>query len=262
MGRFMGRILYALPGRYRSRLRENATQAGYTDAAFARRAAAEVGAMILEMPKVWFREDECIGRVRCDDGQVIKDLAQTGNGILFLIPHHGGFEIAVRYLSKLVPMTIMFRRPRLNALAPVIEYLREATTVASVPAGRSGVRGFVSALRRGEAVGMLPDQVPSQGNGVWASFFGKDAYTVILPGRLAEQTGSTVVMVCCERLARGSGWHLRLTPVAHPLPEGTAAQACAMNAAMEAIIRTAPEQYLWGYHRYKSPKPAPSLNPA
>jgi len=30
--------------------------------------------------------------------------------------------------------------------------------------------------------------------------------------------------------------------------------AALVNGAMESLIRRAPGQYLWGYHRYKSPR--------
>jgi lauroyl/myristoyl acyltransferase len=39
LGRLIGRLVYACPGKYRQRLRANATQAGYPGAAFARQAA-------------------------------------------------------------------------------------------------------------------------------------------------------------------------------------------------------------------------------
>src|SRR5690606_20187557 len=71
-GRVLGRLIYAWPGRYRQRLRANAAQAGYPDAAFARRAAAETGAMILEMPKVWFRSAESLSKVVSDDFHVVE----------------------------------------------------------------------------------------------------------------------------------------------------------------------------------------------
>ena len=60
VGRAIGRFVYALPGRYRQRLRANAAQAGYDDPAFARRAAGETGAMILETLKVWLFEHEML----------------------------------------------------------------------------------------------------------------------------------------------------------------------------------------------------------
>jgi lauroyl/myristoyl acyltransferase len=62
----------------------------------------------------------------------------------------------------------------------------------------SGVRSLLKALKRGEAVGMLPDQAPKTGEGRWLDFFGKPAYTMTLAARLAS-SGATVIMVWAER---------------------------------------------------------------
>jgi KDO2-lipid IV(A) lauroyltransferase len=121
----------------------------------------------------------------------------------------------------------------------------------------SGVRQMLRALRRGETVGLLPDQVPPEGMGVWVPFFGQPAYTMTLAARLVQQTGAAVAVLVTERLPRGAGYVVRAMPLAQPLPSsGDEAAALAINQSMEAVIRLKPSQYLWGYHRYKAPRSA------
>ena len=63
-----------------------------------------------------------------------------------------------------------------------------------------------------------------------------------------------------ERLPQGAGYVVRAQPLSVPLPEAAddeAASALAINQSMEAVIRQKPSQYLWGYHRYKHPRPQP-----
>ncbi|CCJ47523.1 lysophospholipid acyltransferase family protein [Bordetella parapertussis] len=256
-GRLLGRLAYAFPGKYRDRLRANAAQAGYPQPAFARRAAGEIGAMILEMPKVWFRNEQSLGKVVSDDYAIVEAARVEGRGILFLTPHLGCFEITARYLARQMPMTVMFRPPRKAALAPVLETARNTSAVNAVPATMQGVREFVRTLRRGESVGMLPDQAPGVGDGVWAPFFGRMAYTMTLPGKLASQTGVAVILTAGERLPGGRGWRIHYARVPEPLPDGPQEQAALINSAMESLIRRFPEQYLWGYNRYKVPRGAP-----
>ena len=256
VGRALGRFVYALPGRYRQRLRVNAAQAGYDDPAFARRAAGEIGAMILETPKVWLFEREMLERVDVIGAEVIETARAEGRGILFLTPHLGCYEISARYISQFVPLTVMFRESRQDWLRPLMKAARNSSTLRAVPASTQGVREFMRALKRHEAVGMLPDQVPSQGDGVWAPVFGRPAYTVTLPGRLAAQSGAVVVMVASERLKHGRGWQLHFVRVPDPEPESPVETATRFNAVMEAMIRRFPEQYLWSYNRYKKPKGA------
>lgn len=94
---------------------------------------------------------------------------------------------------------------------------------------------------------LLPDQVPDAGQGVWASFFGKPAYTLTLPKRLAEQTNSAVILFACLSDTHLGGWRLHLQRMnSQPSPE-------LLNAAMQDLILRWPQHYLWGYNRYKQP---------
>lgn len=256
-GRVLGRFAYLFPGRYRNRLRSNAALAGYGDPAFARRSAGEIGAMVMEMPRVWFRSRESIDRVVTDDWNVIEAAQARGRGIVFLTPHLGCFEITARFVAERIPMTVMFRPPHKRYLAPVLDAARNTSTLTAVPADSRGVRAFVRALRAGSPIGLLPDQAPSVGEGVWVPYFGRPAYTMTLPGKLASQTGASVLIAAGERLPGGKGWRFHLEPLALPLPEDAEGQAALINAAMEKMIRRFPEQYLWGYNRYKAPNGAP-----
>ena len=265
IGRVLGRLLYALPGSDRDRLRANAAQAGYSDPAFARRAGAEAGAMILELPHVWLRDAECIDRVVSDDLPIVVQALSEQRGVLCLTPHIGCFELSARYAAaKFKPFTVMFRPPRKQFLSPVLEIARNAAGVTAVPANLQGVREFLRALRQKQWVGMLPDQAPSKGDGVWAPFFGRPAYTVTLAGKLASMTDAIILVASCERLPKGQGWRMHCIRVAEPLPDAPEAQAALVNRYMERMIRRFPEQYLWSYNRYKVPRGVtpPGLDPA
>lgn len=257
LGRLTGLIVYAFPGRYRRRLRDNARRAGYDQPAFARRAAAESGAMILEIPKVWWRTPQCLAITRGDQEAIVQAALAEGRGVLYLTPHLGCFEITARHLTRYGPLTVMFRPSRSRHLDPIVESARDMRNLRAVPANRHGVREFVRALKRGEAVGMLPDQVPREGDGLWLPFFGEYALTMTLAARLALQTGVAVILTAGERLPHGRGWRMHYLRLPEPLPDTPEALALTINQAMETLIRRFPEQYLWSYNRYKRPNDAP-----
>lgn len=265
IGRLSGLVAYAASAKYRSRIRSNAAQAGYRSAAFARNSAAEAGAMVMELPKVWLRTPESLTKVVTDDNHIVETALAEGRGILYLTPHLGCFEIAGRYLTRLGPITVMYRPPRKAILAPVMESARNTSGLRAVPATMQGVREFIRALKRGEAVGMLPDQAPGQGDGVWAPFFNRPAYTMTLAGKLASQTGVAVILTASERLPQGKGWRIHYLRLPDPMPTDPLAQATLINQAMETLIRRFPAQYLWSYKRYKTPAGAPpppaAINP-
>jgi KDO2-lipid IV(A) lauroyltransferase len=263
LGRRLGLLVYRLSPTYAARLRENAALAGFTGEKFARASAASAGEGALEVPKCWFRPDEALAKVQAEGWDDVAAAIAEGKGILFMTPHIGCFEIAARYYAhRGGPITVLYRPPRKQWLSTLVEAGRKGPNLDTAPANLQGVRRLVRALRKGDAIGILPDQVPGNGEGVWAPFFGRDAFSMVLPGRLAMQTGAAVVLAAGERLPGGKGWRVHYLRLPGPVPEGTEAQAAWVNAAMERIIQRAPEQYLWGYNRYKKPRAAEAAEAA
>jgi KDO2-lipid IV(A) lauroyltransferase len=246
LGALAGVLVFLGSARYRAKLAANLAQAGLDSVGMRWRVAAQAGQTLSEMPYIWSRtSDRLAARVRTEGFELIHQAQNRAEGILFLTPHLGAFDLAARYFAASAPITVMFRPPRLQALEPVLQASRNMGSMHAVPAGLTGVRAMIRALRAGEAVGLLPDQVPTSGQGVWADFFGRPAFTMTLPARLAGVARVTVLLAAAERV-RG-GWRLRIEPLEHP-PE-----PAVLNAAMEALIRRCPEQYLWGYSRYRAP---------
>ncbi|MCF8150757.1 MAG: lysophospholipid acyltransferase family protein [Burkholderiaceae bacterium] len=251
LGALAGWLAWLLSATYRRHMRANMAQAELGEVQAA--AIAEAGKALLELPKIWLRpQHEVVARVvKVSAWELVEEAWASGRGILFLTPHLGCFEITAQYYAARKPMTALYRRPKQDWLAPLIEQGRGANLTLA-PADLSGVRRLLKALKRGEAVGMLPDQVPGLGEGAWLPFFGRPAYTMTLAARLAE-TGATVLLAYAERLHYGAGYHLRLFPLTAPLTGDLVQRATQLNRELETLIRQCPEQYLWGYNRYKVP---------
>lgn len=257
-GRLLGLLAFYLSPKYARRLRQNASQAGFTQAVFHREAAKQIGAMFAEIPKVWFQGKNCLQKVRVANPEYLAMLREDKEqSLIFITPHLGCFEICARFLAQQKPITVMYRKARRAFFEPVMKSARDNSGMESVPADFSGVRSFIKVLRQGGDIGLLPDQVPPSADGEWVTFFDRLAYTITLPGKLASQTKAKIVMVAGIRLPHGQGWELVFQD--GPLMEGLSSneQAQVMNLALEKLIRLAPEQYLWSYNRYKVPKLAP-----
>jgi Kdo2-lipid IVA lauroyltransferase/acyltransferase len=268
LGAVLGWATWALSPSYRRRLADNAALAGLS-AAERRQSVAEAGRMAAEVPWLWLMpRDERLGdRVQWAGDGLIRDALDTGRGLLLLGPHLGSFEVAPRAVVERFgehsSVTVLYRPARKAWLRRLEETARSRPGMATAPATLAGVRQMLRALKRGEIVGLLPDQVPPQGQGVWAPFFGRPAYTMTLAARLARQAGAEVGLIWCERRPQGAGFTVHLAPLAEPLPaaanagDADAAQADdarIINRSMEQAIRALPTQYLWGYNRYKSPR--------
>lgn len=262
LGAALGWITWLASPTYRRHMRENLELAGLQEVRNA--AIAEAGKGVAELPRIWLRpKEELLALVaRVSGWEHVEAARAAGKGVLYLTPHLGCFEIVAQYLAAkpsvdgvVHPITVLYRRPRQDWLAPLMEQGR-GLNLKLAPADLGGVRRLMKALKHGEASGMLPDQVPGNGEGIWTPFFGKPAYTMTLAARLAEG-GATVLMTYAERLHYGAGFHLHFQPLAAPLTGDLAARVAQLNREVETVIRLCPEQYLWGYNRYKRPKGAP-----
>jgi len=263
IGALLGWATYWASPTYRRRFNDNVRQAGIAPAE-ARPAIAAAGRMVAELPFLWLRPANVPIKPRLDwvGDELITQALQARRGLVLLTPHMGSFEVAAqavaqRYAAQFGPITVLYRPARKAVLREVMDESRARPGVATAPATLAGVRLMMRALRRGEAVGLLPDQVPPDGMGVWVPFFGKPAYTMTLAARLVQQTGAVALLIWGERLPRGAGYVVRVSAMAEPLPADDATQAesaAVINRSMERLIRQAPGQYLWGYHRYKTPR--------
>ena len=267
LGGWAGWLTWLLSPSYRRRHTQNARLAALAPAD-RRRSIAEAGRMVLEMPRLWLRPaDQAIGESLQWEGEALIEqrLGKPG-GLLFLTPHMGSFEIAAQAVAERFgaqqPLTVLYRPARQAWLREFEASARARPGMATVPANLSGVRQMLRALRRGESVGLLPDQVPPDGMGVWAPFFGQPAYTMTLAARLVLQTGAAWLLIWSERLPQGGGYVVHVQAPAEVLPARgaqdeearMAAAAGVINRAMEDLIQQKPGQYLWGYNRYKQPR--------
>ena len=263
LGWLLGWLSWLASPSYRRRLARNAGLAGV--AARARLASVgEAGKLSAELPRLW------LGRPvpwRWDGVEHIEAACAAGQGMLFLTPHLGCFEItaqayAARFGTCVAarPMTVLYRPPRQAWLRELVEASRARPGLATAPTTLSGVRQLIQALKHGEAVGLLPDQVPPEGQGVWAPFFGEPAYTMTLSARFARLADARVLLAWGERLSWGRGYVVHVLPIEQvleaPLSGDMAELTAQINLAMERVIARCPQQYLWGYARYKSPRPA------
>lgn len=256
LGALLGRLTYLFSPTYRRNLRNNMAQAGI-DPSLNLVAAAETGKQMLELSRIWMRPlEQANAQVVEVVGRELLDAAlQAGKGVVFLTPHLGCFEITAQYLSSFGDITVLYRPPKSAAAQELILTGRKRAQLHLAPADLSGVRALIKALKKGQMVGMLPDQAPKTGEGVWLDFFGRKAYTMTLAARLTE-TGAAVLMTWGERLPGGRGYRVHFQALTAPLTGDTVARAQQINHEIETLIRQCPAQYLWGYNRYKRPRGA------
>ncbi len=252
LGSALGWLVYLASPSYRRRLSENIQRAGH--GAHRNAAIRESGKSILELAFVWCAPPARV--LRCatiEHWELVQTALDAKQGVIFLTPHLGCFEIIAQSIAARTPLTALYRPPRKEALKPLIEGARARENLLLAPANLSGVRTLFKCLKKGGAIGLLPDQTPQNGEGVWADFFGKRAYTMTLSAKLHQLSGAPIILSYAERLPFGRGYIVRFIRFEETLGETPESQAAAINRAMEKLIARCPAQYFWSYNRYKTP---------
>jgi len=271
LGIGLGWLIYWAPGRHSPRMRNNVYTSGICSQPTAcrrllRRVIGESGKALLELAPVWMRPfDKVLKLVKGTQGWEHIDAAlASGRGVIIIAPHLGCFELINLYYASRQPFTAMYKPPRQPELEAIMLAGRQRGQAKLVPTDMSGVRALLGALKRGEGIGILPDQVASAGDGVWAPFFGRQAYTPTLVASLQRKTDAAAFFVVAQRLSWGRGYVLHVVPVEGSFPEDKTAAALLINRGVEDFVRRFPEQYLWSYNRHKQPgsAPPPPTSPA
>lgn len=259
-GACVGTMTFWLSASYRERTRENLEGAGLKSEDFFGSVGRNAGRQAMESIWVWYRKPEDVmKRVTVDAScaEMIDAAMQSGRPIVFLTPHVGCFEVlpvwfASNYWEKTGRnISILFRPPQKKILRKLVGEARQAPGIVACPTTIAGVKQVIRNLKLGHTFGALPDQVPSKGEGVWAPFFGREAYTMTLPARVARQFDAVRLFVWGERTREG--WTLHGREWTDPLTGDLREDCTRMNRVIEEIVLSCPTQYPWSYNRFKVP---------
>lgn len=219
---------------------------------------AEAGRAMLEAFRIWTRPRKALTWIVGVEGEgLIREARAQGRGLLVLAPHLGAWELLNLYLSTIGPGAVLYRAPDQGGLHWALVRGRSGLGMGQIQADRNAPRALIRRLAAGETIGILPDQQPRKGEGVFAPFFGIQALTMTLAPRLAQRAPTLVGWA--ERLPGSAGYRLHFSAVDEQIadPDPIVA-ASAMNAAIEAQARRAPTQYAWTYKRFSlKPKGEP-----
>lgn len=215
----------------------------------------ETGKLLSEMGIMWGSSaGSVLALVKSVEGEdLIHQAIQQGQGVLLAIPHIGSWELVGLYCARHFPMTSLYRPPKLKGFDQKVRQARQRTGAKLVPTDNTGVRALSKALKNAELVGVLPDQEPGLGNGLFAPFFGIPAYTMTLLPRMAAKFNCQVIYAYAERLPAGRGFNMVFRASSDSYADKALQTATElMNRDIEQLVRGCPSQYQWIYKRFKT----------
>ncbi|NRB56151.1 MAG: lipid A biosynthesis acyltransferase [Salinicola sp.] len=263
------RVLYAVSRRERHVSRRNLEVAYPDDDGEQRRRRIQASlrhsaATMLELGFAWIADPRRVDAsiVEVHGRELLDEARAEGRGVIVLAPHFGNWEVLNFWLSSHFPFTAMYEPPKMADLDPVIRHGRERMGAELVPTNPRGVAALLKALKRAEAVGILPDQEPDWGSGVFADFFGRPAYTATLLPKLVARTQARVVTGVARRLPEGRGFAIHFLAADDRVYDtDEKVSALGVNACVESAIALDPVQYQWEYKRWKKTEQEQQLVP-
>ncbi len=221
--------------------------------ALARRSLLATGELTSEMGHVWLRgADTFADLVREVRGaELVTESVAQGRGVIVLGPHLGNWEVVGLHLAGLGPTVALYEPPRLSALGPMIEAVRERTGATLVPTDHRGIARLLRSVKRGAISGILPDQVPGElSAGVNSDFFGVPCFTGTLSSNMIQRSGALALFAYAKRIP--GGFQVNYLPAEDAIySEDIEVSVAALNRGVEQCVRECVEQYQWEYRRFR-----------
>lgn len=206
------------------------------------------------MGKAWLQPiKKTLALVRDAEGmEEFRKALASGEGVILLTPHLSNWEIFGFYVCENIESTFMYQPPKIPALDRLLRKVRSRNGIHLAPTNRKGVAQVLRALKNGELVGILPDQVPTREGGAYAPFFGEQALTMTLISRLVMRTRARVFCGFAERLSNARGFKVVLKKADELIYSEVLEQSViGLNRSIEQCVEMAIAQYQWEYKRFR-----------
>jgi KDO2-lipid IV(A) lauroyltransferase len=258
LGPVLGRLLYVFAGSRRKVAARNLELCFPSlDAESRKRLLREhfraLGTAAFEFTRAWFGSEAPLRKGLAVEGvEHVQALLAQGRGVLLVSGHFTTLEVCGRLLTAYLPVAGMYRAHD----EPVLEaaVLAGRRRYASAMFKREELRGAIRHLKGGGVLWYAPDQDMLGKDVVYAPFFGIPAASITATHQLARLSGAAVVPFFHRR--EGARYVIRLGAALADFPSAdVAADTARVNAAVEAMVREAPAQYLWIHKRYKRRPP-------
>lgn len=223
----------------------------------ARRSLIESAKAVTEAPAIWFGASRRLARWLDDEAAKtqLRTLLAAGKGAIWLTPHMGAWELAGQFIASVGDLTLLYKPQKGASDAVILEGRARTPRAHPVPTSAFGVKELLSALRRGEMIGILPDHDPPESSSTrFAPLFGMPANTMDLVGKLAARMHAPVWLIVAERLPWARGFRFHLQPVSPDIADPEIGTTV-LNQALENCITRFPQQYWWSYKRYRRRPP-------
>ena len=193
--------------------------------------------------------------------EILTQALANPNGMLAIVPHLGTWEMMNAWLNQFGSPTIMYKPVKGEKANQFVLQGRQRLNATLVPTDGSGVKAIFKTLKDGGFSIILPDHVPDLSGGVVVPFFGIPTLSSTLAPKLAIKTHCALVGLTCVRRDDGQGFDIYCDKLDNPAlyDKNIEIATSALNDEIKTMINRFPNQYMWGYKRFKHVPNYPNL---
>ena len=183
--------------------------------------------------------------------QYFTEALANKKGVIVVIAHFGCWELLNAWLNQYASPMIMYKPNKNKGIDRFMLEARQRTNATLVPTDENGVRAIFKHLKQGGLTVILPDHLPKESGGIYSNFFGQKTLSTTLVSKLASKTQCNIIGVSCIR-DEISGFNVHCSRLSDDiLSKDLQTSVDSLNIALEKMINLAPEQYIWGYKRFR-----------
>ena len=206
----------------------------------------------LELAAVWcWPAEKILARITIEN--VCDSFNRSKKGRIVIVPHLGNWELLILWLAQQSDFMCLYKPQPGAAVDQFVLNARSRNGAKMLPIDASGLRQLSRGLKQGKTVMILPDQRPKKDKArIMANFFGHEAPTTPLIHNLCNRIDCDIFLATIFRESSDKTFHLNLLELDHEkISADQQASLDYLNAQIEALIKQHPEQYQWGYSRFK-----------
>lgn len=259
LGNALGLLLYVVifPRRrvVRTNLRLAFPELGQTERErMARRLFANLGRTLLERGLLWWAPRARLERlIRVEGEERVRALLAAGRPVILMAPHFVGLDMGGTRVTMLFDIVSIYARQRNRVIDRWLYHGRSRFGDQLLQPRHESIRATVKAMKAGRPFYYLPDMDHGRKESIFVPFFGVQTATITGLPRFARMADAAVVPCVTRLLPGGAGYRLSFGEPWENFPSGDIeADVARMNAEIEALVRTMPEQYYWVHKRFKT----------
>ena len=198
-----------------------------------------------------FRFGKLQQNIEIEGQNILEEIKNTNNQVVFISGHFSNFELMAMYLEKSgIKLSAIYRPLNNIFLNRIMEKIRKKYICKNqIKKGIGGLKKIITLKKKNFSTALMIDQRVSEG--ILSSFFNEKALTTTIPAQLVKRFNIAIVPVYIERV-KGINFKIIINkPIKFSKEISTEEITEELNKIIENMIIKKPGLWIWSHNRWK-----------